>query len=563
MIYVCEDAEALALTAPGAPFETEGPGAAGRFRHHPHRLADLYRAVCGRGAQRLAEVDGRTYSHEALFGRAARLGAVLVRDFGLQPGDPVGLAMTAGMEWMAAFVAVTAAGGVAVLVNTRGAADEMAHALGVLGCRLAIADGERAGRLLGHPGAAGLTLLVAGAAGLVRPGRDRDLGTILEEGDAPPFRPVDRDPGDAAIVLFTSGTTGRPKAVRIDQGALCHSVVLSGLVSAWQDRRYEAEFGRAVPLERSTAKGATLISAPVFHFSGVMPFLRGLYFGAPLFVMTRWNADASFDLMEREAVTRLGFVPTMLRDMLDSPRASAANLGQLLVLSNGAASLDTRLVERLHARFPTVMLANTYGQTESSGWGTSICGRDYLEHPRSAGYALPTVRLRILGADGRDVAPGQHGEVCLQSPALMREYVGDPAATAATLQGGWLRTGDIGWVDDDGRLQIADRLKNMVITGGENVYCAEVERVLGEHDAVAEVVAYGLPDDRLGEVVGATVVLKPGAAADADTLLAHARGLLAGYKVPRVLRLQQEPLPRTATMKIDRGRLLAERRAST
>jgi long-chain acyl-CoA synthetase len=547
VIYRCDDPVAAALTAPGTPFELTLIDGHERFRAHPGTLDGFYREAMARGAKRLIEVDHRSYSHDEVFARAARVAACL-RNRGVTPGDAVGLALTAGIEWAASFIAVTALGAVAVLVNTRGSADEMGHAIRSMDCRAVIADADNAEKLLAEPGCDAALLLASEAP-----------EATLETGDAPPLDFAPRDPGDAAIVLFTSGTTGRPKPVRIDHGALTHTIVLAGLVAAIQDRRYEADFGIAVPPERASAHAATLITSPVFHFSGVMPFLRGLYFGAPLFILGRWSVDAVFDLMERESVSRLGFVPAMLSDMLAHPRVSDANVGSLLLLANGASALDTNLADRLRTRFGMVMLANTYGQTESAAWATSICGQDYLDHPTSAGYILPTMAMRIVAPDGQDAAPGESGEIWLHSPCLMHGYAGHPEATAETLQDGWLRTGDVGHTDADGRLYIVDRLRNMIITGGENVYCAEVERVLADHPAVGEVIAYGLPDPRLGERVAATVVLAAGHDADGEALVRHAQGRLASYKIPRTIEIRHTPLPRTSTFKIDRGRFMSER----
>ncbi|RYY26706.1 MAG: hypothetical protein EOP62_09710 [Sphingomonadales bacterium] len=546
MIYRCRDRFAAALTAPGALFELEEQCGFERFRDHPRTLEGFYRQAIARGDMRLIQIDERAYSNNEVFARAACIAAHL-RGRGVQPGNAIGLALTAGIEWAASFIAVTSIGAVAVLVNTRGTADEMVHAVQSMQCRAVIADSERAETLLAEPDFDASLLIAEAHLSALMLGRETPLD----------FAP--RNPTDPAIVLFTSGTTGRPKPVQIDHAGLTHTIVLAGLVAAMQDQHYEADFGIAVPPERASAQAATLITSPVFHFSGVMPFLRGLYFGAPLFILGRWSVESVLDLMEREPVSRLGFVPAMLSDMLASPRVSDKNLGSLLLLSNGASSLDTALADRLRARFGTVMIANTYGQTESAAWGTSICGQDYIDHPTSAGYILPTLTMRIVRPDGSDVTEGEPGEIWLRSPCLMREYVGHPEATAETLQDGWLRTGDVGRTDADGRVYIVDRLRNMIISGGENVYCAEVERVLADHPAVAEVIAYGLADPRLGERVAVTVVLKPGEHADAEALTVHARQRLAGYKIPRIINIRLAPLPRTSTFKIDRGRFMAER----
>lgn len=552
MIYSCGDALAQRMTAPGAPFETIEIGGLEVFRNHPRTLSGFYDVSRRRGAQRLIEVDGTAFSHDDIFAKVASL-AEHLEARGVSRSTPVALALTAGVEWAVSFMAVTAIGAIAVLVNTRGSGDEMVHAIRAMDARFLIADAERRDRLFAEPDFALDEIIVSDEAG---PGT---LADVLAATPSKPFVPCSVAPEDGAIVLFTSGTTGRPKPVLIDHGAITHSILLAGLMAAVHDIRCEQEFGITVPPERASASAATLITSPVFHFSGVMPFLRGLYFGAPLIIMGRWSVDDTLGLMEREAVSRIGFVPAMLVDMLDSPRSSNDNLGRLLVLANGSATLDTQVVERVRSRLPHVLLANGYGQTESGAWGTAISGQDYLDHPNAVGYVLPTMRLRIVGIDGKDAAPGEEGEIWLAGRCLMQRYAGAPEATHKAMRDGWLRTGDVGKIDSNGRVFLLDRLKNMIISGGENVYCAEVERALGEHPAVAEAVAYGLPDERLGERVSATVVLKPGATASAEELVAHSRARLAGYKIPRTLEFRDTPLPRTSTMKIDRGRLNAER----
>ncbi|WP_298670954.1 class I adenylate-forming enzyme family protein [uncultured Sphingomonas sp.] len=560
MIHRCIDPVALALTAPGAPFETVRGTNGEVFRNIPHNLSDLYRAAQRHGARRMLQTEQVAYSYDDVFAFAARVARALTDEFGVKRGDYVAMAMLSGVEWMACFIAVHAVGATAAMVNTRCAPDEMIHAIGQVGARLVIADGLRAAALQTEQASQGWRMIVSGAPDRVRGEKDRDLAAILAQASEISFDPVDRASDNAAIVLFTSGTTGRPKAVRLDDAAMTHAVGVAGLAGAIQDQRYQMEFGRKIPPGRGSAESATIIAGPVFHFSGIMPFLRGAFFGAPLFVFTKWNAEVALELMEREPLARLGFVPTMLSDMLASPRVGPDNLGTLMVLANGAAALDLKLVERVRQVVPTVMVSNTYGQTESAAWVSTICGRDYIEHPESAGYVLPTVEVRIRRDDGADAAIGEHGEICMRGTGMMRGYIGDATATTKTIVDGWLRTGDNGWMDSEGRLYLADRRKNMIISGGENVYCAEVERVLGSHPLVAEVIAYGRPDERLGERIAATVVPRGGAPIDTEELRGYARAKLAGYKVPRDITVRPTPLPRTPTMKIDRGTFLREMR---
>jgi acyl-CoA synthetase (AMP-forming)/AMP-acid ligase II len=557
MIHRCVDPVALELTGPGRPFEVVPDEGGDRFLHIPRTLTGIYARGREHGERRMLQTEQASYSYREIYALADRVAFALAHRFGVRRGDRIGMAMPAGLDWMVCFIAVHAVGACAVMINTRCAPDEMAHAIGLTGPTLLFADADRAAALRTVPAAAQWRMIVADGGDTLRAGQDTDLAELLAE-PAPAWQPVERDPDDACIVLFTSGTTGRPKAVRLDDRAIAHMVGMAGMAGAMQDRRFELETGRKIPPERASAQCATIIAAPVFHCSGITPSLRGLYYGATLFVFAKWNAEVALDLMSREPVTRLGFVPTMLSDMLASPRVGPDNLGTVMVLSNGAAALDLKLVERMRAVAPDVMVTNTYGQTESVGWISSICGADYIAHPESIGYVLPTVEVRIVRDDGEDAAIGEHGEIRMRGLGMMRCYLGDDQATAETLAGGWLHTGDNGWIDAEGRLFLADRRKNMIISGGENVYCAEVERVLGEHPAVAEVIAYGEPDERFGERVAATVVPRSGATVDTDELRAFARTKLAGYKVPRNIAIRTTALPRTPTMKVDRGNFLRQ-----
>jgi acyl-CoA synthetase (AMP-forming)/AMP-acid ligase II len=287
-----------------------------------------------------------------------------------------------------------------------------------------------------------------------------------------------------------------------------------------------------------------------------MPSLRALSLGTTLHIMGKWNADIAFDMIEQIGMTRLNFVPAMLFDMFASPRATPELLAQVRYMANGAAPLDLGLVEQIKARMPHCQLSNGYGQTEGTAWTCGISGNVYLEHPAACGWAAPSVQVQLRRDDGSEPAVGEPGELWYSSPMLMNQYVGDPKATAETLVDGWLASGDIATVDERGIFTIVDRKKNMVISGGENIYCAEVERVLATYPGVREAIAYGLPDPRMGEKLAATLVVTADAEVSDEVIKAHCREHLAIYKVPREVALITEPLPRTASGKVDRGTFL-------
>jgi acyl-CoA synthetase (AMP-forming)/AMP-acid ligase II len=507
---------------------------------------------------RVMVVHGDTsITYADAFARAAGLARELQARYGVTKGTTVAVVTANRPEWIIALLAITALGGVAALVNSRGVAEEMLGAIDKVGCTLAVLDAERDDLITAaEPDPAWPRIVIGDPKVPLRAG-DADFAELSAARPGVDFAPAEMQPTDGAIILFTSGTTGFPKGALLSHGALAHSVSVATFMGTLQDIRYEEESGETLPENRRAMATPAVILGPMFHLSGIMPILRAISLGTTIHIMGKWSADVAFDMIEHVGMTRLSFVPAMLFDMFWSPRATPEMLANVRYMVNGAAPLNLDLVEQIKARMPHCQLANGYGQTEATAWTCGISGNVYLEHPAACGWAAPTVHIELRRDDGSVVSePGEPGELWIYSPMLMNEYVGDPKATAETLVDGWLASGDIATVDANGIYTIVDRKKNMVISGGENIYCAEVERVVGDHPAVREVIAYGLPDDRLGERLAVTAVLEPGGETDADDIKAFSKQRLAIYKVPRDVFLTREALPRTASGKVDRGKFL-------
>jgi len=549
------------LIGPGKPFELETALVFGRpqqvFKGAPRTLAAIYRQAARFAARPMIVQDGVELTFEGAFARAAALAEALRERYALRKGARVAIAAGNRPEWILSLIAVTSAGGVAALVNSRGAPEELGRAIAASGCQLAILDAERADLIAREQADPPWPRIVIGqAAAPLRPGRDADFAALTAARPGRTLAPVAVEPEDGALILFTSGATGYPKAALLSHGAVAHGAALSSFMGALQDLRYEQECGEALPPERRAMTSPAVILSPMFHLSGMLPVVRAIGVGATIHIMSKWNADIAFDMIETVGLSRLGFVPTMLWDMLNSPRAGEANLGRVQYMSNGGGPLNPSLVAEIRARMPRCLISNTYGQTENTAWVSSISGNPYLQNPDSCGWVCPTVQVSVRRDDGTEAQIGEPGEIWVSSAGVMTEYVGDAEGTAAALQERWCASGDIGALDEHGLLRIVDRKKNMVISGGENIYCAEVERVLFDHPAVRECIAYGAPDPRLGERLIATVVLKAGTQATEDELKAYCRQRLAIYKTPREVVLTREDLPRTASGKIDRGTFL-------
>lgn len=556
------------VLGPGKAWELETVEIGGHrhevFKGEPRNLAALYRRALAHADREMIVAGDVRLTYGEGFARAAALAAQLRDRFGVGRGTRVAVVTANRPEWILALIAVTALGGQAALVNSRGVAEEMLRAIDQAGCTLAILDAERDAVIAAErPDPAWPRIVVGAPSHPLRPGRDADFDALSAPVDGLAFTAEDMPPEAGAIILFTSGTTGFPKGALLSHGALTHSVTVATLIGTVQDMRYEEENGETLPPQQRAMATPAVILGPMFHLAGIMPTLRALSLGTTIHIMGKWNADIAFDMIENVGMTRLSFVPAMLFDMFRSPRATRELLANVRYMVNGAAPLNLQLVEEIKQRMPHCQLANGYGQTEATAWTCGISGNVYLEHPASCGWPAPTVRLQLRREDGTEAAIGEPGELWVSSPMLMNEYVGDPQATAEALQDGWLDSGDIATVNALGIYTIVDRKKNMVISGGENIYCAEVERVLMAMPGVREAIAYGMADARLGERLAARVVLDAGASLGDEAVKAFCRQHLALYKVPREVDLTHLPLPRTASGKVDRGKFLKAVRGET
>ncbi len=548
-----------AMLAAGSDYEIEIRRFRGfdypMFRNAPCTLnALLDRAFAQHRAQpeaRMTEQDGAVISYGAFDSRTAALAAWLRDDMEVTAGQHVAVVMANRVEWMMSFMAALAIGAVPVMVNSRGAGAEIRRAVEMTDCVAAICDQDRFALLAGTGPLPAPVILLG----------DEHEGTVSFTAASAPrpglsLRFADRDPEDAALLMFSSGTTGFPKAIVHSQGGMAHALTLGFLVNDAFDALYEAEFGQSPHARLAHANPPNVLSSPMFHVAGVLPYLRTIVKGQPTVLITKWNAETVFDVMERDGVMRLGLVPTMIFDMLASPRAQSGILSQIRFLANGTAALSPKVAAAIREALPCCLMLNTYGQTETMERVATFGGREFEANLGAVGRVMPTMQLRILRDDGTDAAPGEPGEIAVFSPTTMSGYYNDAAATAEAIRDGWVLSGDIGLFDDRGLLSIVDRKKNMVISGGENIYCAEVERVLAEHPAVAEAIAFGEPDPRLGERLVAVAVLKPGAEASEEEMKAHCRANLAIYKVPRAVGFTRDPLPRNATGKVAKGTFL-------
>jgi long-chain acyl-CoA synthetase len=538
-----------ALTAPGADFEVVEEPVGGVpmrvFRNAPPSLRtvlQLTRAFAQRDAV-VFEDERLTYGE--LLAVAGGLGTALRERYGLAPGDRVAVAMRNYPEWPLVFWAAVAAGLIVVPLNAWWAAGEMRYALEDAGARLLIADGERIEVVAGSLEELSLDAVIAvrhdgdAPAGVER---WEDVRAGLDLGA--PLPAVEVGPDDDATILYTSGTTGAPKgAVGTHRNHVTNlmNTALHGAVRL-------AMRGEAASEEQAVA----LTTFPLFHIAGQTGMQFAALAGARLVLMRRWDAGQALELIARERVSSMSAVPKTVRELLESPELERHDVSSLGALAAGGGPVPPDLIGRIDRQFASaVSPGNGYGLTETTSAVVVNAGEEYVASPDSIGRPVVGTDLRIVEPErGRDLPAGRIGELWVRGPNVVRGYWNKPEETAASFTDGWFHTGDLGYIDEGGLVYVVDRLKDVVIRGGENVYCAEVEAVLFEHPAVEDVAIIGLPDELLGEQVAAVVKPRPGASPSADDLREFVAGRLARFKVPGEVIFRDEPLPRTSTGKV-------------
>jgi len=547
------------LTGPGAPFELAEVTVDGRpmkaYRHAPPTLVAWIDAGRAHGAKEFVAYQGERWSYDRFFAAADALAGRLESDLGVRPGDRVAIAMRNRPEWAVALVATVLVGALPAPLNSFGTGDELRAAIATVAPSLLFLDADRLSRL--EPDLAGLR----GRTVLADAEPAAGSGVLSFSAAASPGGParsaVTPAPDDPALLLFTSGASTRPKAVLSTHRAVCQALfnidfigALSGMTSP---KAVATLMARALP-------PATLTVVPLFHVSGLhAQLLATLRAGRRLVFMHRWDPVQALQMIQDEKITQFNGAPSMVAQLLATagfdPAGSARTLGGV---GFGGAGLPQALIQRVLGLFPDSMSGIGFGLTETNGAVSAISGALFEAKPHSSGPLSPLAEVRIAASDGQALPPGQPGEIWVRGVTVMREYWGQPEATAAALVDGWFRTGDIGYLDDDGFLFVVDRLKDVINRAGEKIAAAEVESSLSEHPAVREVAVIGVPDAQTGEAVVAVVVPVEGASVTARELQAHVAARLAAYKVPSQVLLRAAPLPRNPAGKLVKGVLKQE-----
>lgn len=581
-------AEATAtLTAPGQLFEMEELTIRGiptrTWKSAPATLRTVLELSSLHGDKDFLVYEDERITFEEHFRIVASLGHALADRFGITKGDRVAIAMRNLPEWVMAFWASIAVGAVVVPLNAWWTGPELAYGLDDSGTSVVFVDEERAERIRPHlselPGLRSVVVTceergLDGARRTVatesidRSGADPlqivpftdAVGTPVEGATLPD---VAIEPDDDATIFYTSGTTGRPKgAVGTHRNSASNLMNLFFISTLGTIRR-----SGGVADVSSGTQNANLLSVPLFHATGCHAILvSNTAAGGKLVMMHHFDPERALELIERERITIFGGVPAMVMQVIESPAFATRDTSSVRSISYGGAPAPPDLVRRIKEHFPVGAPANGYGLTETSAMTTMNAGDDYVRKPDSVGPPAPVCDVAVVpdGYEGDEPPADQRadadrtGELWIKGPNVVRGYWNRPDETAHAFTCGWLHTGDIARIDDEGYVHIVDRAKDMIIRGGENVYCVEVEAALFEHPAVVDCAVIGIPHGILGEEVGAVVVLRPGFDVGGDELGRFVGERMAAFNIPSRFWFRAEPLPRNPAGKVLKRELRTE-----
>ncbi|MBO6687657.1 MAG: acyl--CoA ligase [Henriciella sp.] len=536
------------LTGPGGDFEiieTEILGNKIRdFKNSPNSIRDIWLSTA-----QFAERTYLVYEQERISYRESHRQVSSVAGWlseqGVRPGDRVAVAMRNYPEWMLIYWACTSIGVAVVGMNAWWTKPEMAYGINDAAPKLIFADAERLARIIGNPE-------IEMQPGLIAVRSDDTYEGVLDWADIigsdRSMPDVKIDPDSDACIFYTSGTTGFPKGAQLTHRGCVANLLNMQYAAASSMLAVQAATGVEPPATMPVP--VSLITTPLFHVTANnCGAYRVTAVGGTIVLMYRWDAGEALRLIERERVTSAGGVPVMGRELINHPDFDKTDTSSLLAISCGGAQVPPDQVQKIDDRIETARPGTGYGMTETCGIITSVAGDFFVDKPDSAGPAMPNFEVKCVDDAGNEVPVGELGELWVRGSSVIKGYINRPEATAESITDGWLHTGDIARLDEHDFIYLVDRKKDMVLRGGENIYCVEVEAAIYHHPAVAECCVFGVPDERLGEEVGAAVYLKPGETLSVEDLQTHCAGRLAKFKIPTHAWICPDPFPRNASGK--------------
>jgi long-chain acyl-CoA synthetase len=547
------------VTKPGAEFEVGVKlinGVETRFfKNIPQSLPEYYRIYCEEFAERpfIVWYDdcwtfGETYQ------KASIVAHRLKYQMGVEKGDRVAIACRNYPEWIFAFLGITSIGAIAVAINAWWQGEELEYGLIDSGARVLFADQERANRLAGRLERPGIETIV------IRPEKQLPGGAVgfdefIADAEQAPMPEVEIDPDEDTLIMYTSGSMGHPK------GAVSsHRNILNALFS-W---KFTREVGALMAPEQPLPPGvpeiqAVLLNVPLFHVTGChAQFLASFYAGRKIVMMYKWNAEEALRLIQKERITWFTGPATLDWELMEAASSGKTDLTSVIGVGGGGSPRPAGNVLRITRVFPNATPHIGWGMTETNAIGTFVAAEDYVTRPTCTGAPAYILDFKIVHEEGNEAPTGERGEIWVKGASIIRGYWNNPGATAQSITGGWLHTEDVGYFDEDGFLYICDRIKDMILRGGENVYCAEIESVLYDHPSVQEAAVFGIPDERLGEVPAAMIVLREDCKLTEEDIQSYIAERLAKFKVPERVWFSRKPLPRMASEKVFKRKIREE-----
>ena len=523
------------------------------FVNVPQNLYEYFQFALIHGEWEFLAYEDESYKYQEVLNNAAGLAHVLVDQYGLKKGDAVAFSMRNYPEWIYSYMAVTSIGCVAVPLNSWWQGKELDYGITHSEAKIFIGDDERLQRLEG---------LVENTPRIsVRCQANTFTNTVAFEELVKPkesFPQVEIDPEDDASIMYTSGSTGYPKGVVTTHRSIINTPVAWAFLATMASQ-LESDGGETFVQAESPC---TLAAVPLFHVTGSHSnFLLSLVSATRIVLMYKWDPLKAIQLIEKYRVTSFSGVPTMTQDIITASEANPdTDVSSLVSLGGGGAARPPEQIKSQEKNHPTKIAGVGYGLTETNAAGTNASGKLLYDKPDTAGFPTPLIHeLKIIDEEGKEVSTGETGEVCIKSASNFRCYLKNEEATTEALDSkGWFRSGDVGCLDEDGFLYIKDRIKDIVIRGGENIACLEIEAILSEHPAVLEASVFGVPDERLGENLATRIALKPGKTATETEISSFLEEKIAKFKIPSYVWFQEEELPRIASGKTAKKQMREE-----
>ena len=515
------------------------------FKHAPQNLAVALQGARAHGDATFLLYEGERYTFARVMDEVDGLAHLLVNTYGVKKGDRVAVAMRNFPEWIISFAAIISVGAVNVSFNAWWTEDEMKFALEDCGAKVLIGDQQRIDTAHHVARAMGVKMLIVRPETEVGPDID-EWSKVVKSGLGALV--ADIQPDDDCTILYTSGTTGRPKGAVSTHRAVVNSLMAfsarNGVLSLASDPEDKL-------MSQSEYPTSFILIVPLFHVTGCVPVMLSCFMaGLKLVIMYKWDAGKALPIIQEERITNFVGVPTQSWDLVNHPDFDKYDTSSLKAVGGGGAPAPAALVDKVAKSIKKGGPQLGYGMTETNAFGPGNTGKFYTDRPTSTGRAIRPMQLAVWDpVTKKPLGPNEYGEIMMFGPMLIRGYWNRPDATAETIENGWLHTGDGGYIDDEGFLFIKDRIKDMILRGGENVFCSEVEGSIYEHPAVYEAAVFGVPHERLGEEVAVAIFPKDGETITAEDLWKFLDGKISSFKVPNHVVIMNEPLPRNAAGK--------------